>query len=491
METRTPELRRVVTMVLFALSCTGLLLFLWLSFGGTIPFATQGYRFQVAFPNANQLAAQADVRIAGVSVGKVVGTSLDPQGNRTMATIEMDQKFAPIHQDARAILRQKTILGEAYIELTPGTPNSPPVPDGGMLPRGQVTNAVQLSDILDALDPTTRRAFQVWQQQLAIALRGNGQNLNNVFGNLPAFAADTTDLLQVLNIEHAAVVRLVRNGGTVFSSLSQSQSTLRNLIMSAEATFATTAANNNQLATIVRQFPAFLDESKATFARTAAFAVDANPLVKELEPVAQQLGPTLQAVHTLAPDLQNLFVELGPLVTASKSGLPAISDVLNGAIPVLGSLGPFLEQLNPILNWLSLHQQLTSDFISLGPSAMAGKSTELGGNGVTCNGAPCAHYLPQVALTSLASSPGFATTRGPGSSRGNTYPPSLWGANPLTFSAGGRFTGSFAFASWDCPGGPRPANTSTSTQACWVAPPLPGAKPGQIPRILQANYSSK
>ena len=31
-------------MVLFALSCVGLLLFLWLSFGGTIPFNPQGYR---------------------------------------------------------------------------------------------------------------------------------------------------------------------------------------------------------------------------------------------------------------------------------------------------------------------------------------------------------------------------------------------------------------------------------------------------------------
>ena len=52
-------------MVLFALSCVGLLLFLWLSFGGTMPFNAQGYRFNVAFPNAYDLADQADVRIAG------------------------------------------------------------------------------------------------------------------------------------------------------------------------------------------------------------------------------------------------------------------------------------------------------------------------------------------------------------------------------------------------------------------------------------------
>ena len=102
----------------------------------------------------------------------------------------MDNKYAPIHENARAILRLKTILGETYVQLTPGTPNSPAVPDGGLLPRGQVTNAVQLSDIFDALDPKTRAAFRSWQQQLAKAIQGNDQNLNDVIGNLPQFAAD-------------------------------------------------------------------------------------------------------------------------------------------------------------------------------------------------------------------------------------------------------------------------------------------------------------
>jgi len=88
METSSPSIGKIVTIVLFTLSCIGLLLFLWLSFGGTIPFNPQGYEFRVSFPNADQLADQADVRIAGVSVGKVIAKSLDPQGNRTIATIE-------------------------------------------------------------------------------------------------------------------------------------------------------------------------------------------------------------------------------------------------------------------------------------------------------------------------------------------------------------------------------------------------------------------
>jgi phospholipid/cholesterol/gamma-HCH transport system substrate-binding protein len=52
MTTATPSLRRVLVMVAFALSCFGLLLFLWVSFGGPVPLKPKGYQFKVAFPEA-------------------------------------------------------------------------------------------------------------------------------------------------------------------------------------------------------------------------------------------------------------------------------------------------------------------------------------------------------------------------------------------------------------------------------------------------------
>src|SRR5204862_450657 len=86
----------------------------------------------------NGTPAAAAVRIAGVSVGKVIPKPLDPQGNRTIATIQLDNQYAPLRKDARAILRTKTIIGETYVEITPGSPSAPPIPDGGLLSRSQV-----------------------------------------------------------------------------------------------------------------------------------------------------------------------------------------------------------------------------------------------------------------------------------------------------------------------------------------------------------------
>ncbi|MGI8428522.1 MAG: MlaD family protein [Solirubrobacteraceae bacterium] len=503
MQTGTPSFVKVITMVLFALSCVGLLLFLWLSFGGTLPLNAQGYRIRVSFQNADQLATQADVRVAGVSIGRVIGKSLDPQGNRTIATIQIDTKFAPIRQDARAILREKTILGETYVAMTRGTPNSPAVADGGLLSRGHVTHAVQLDEVYNTFDAGTRRAFRGWQQQLARTVRGNDQNLNSVLGNLPPFAADATDVLRVLDIQHVAVERLLQNGGTVFGALNASPAALHNLITTAQTTFATTAANHTALTRVLHAFPAFLDQTKTTMARLQSFSLNTDPLLGELQPVARDLGPTLHSVRVLSPDLRSLFFHLGPLITASRTGLPALRDVLHGAQPLLGSVGPFLEQLNPVLTWLSLHQQLVSDFISVGAAGLAAKTTSFAGGGLSCGSTSCGHALRQYNILGLEtlSLPVAGATRN-ANNRGNTYPPPLWLADPRNFSAGGNFPGSFALPSWDCRNtgaggdGSVAANSLPAPlgrEACWVAPPLGPlvGQPGKFPQILSAKYPSR
>ena len=83
-----------------------------------------------------QLAQQSDVRISGVSVGKVVSVSLDRHTGLTKAVMQIDTQYAPRPADTRAILRQKSLLGETYVELSPGSQTGPKLPDGGTLPRG-------------------------------------------------------------------------------------------------------------------------------------------------------------------------------------------------------------------------------------------------------------------------------------------------------------------------------------------------------------------
>ena len=170
----------------------------------SVPFGPSGYRIDVAFPQANELATGADVRIAGVNVGTVVGLTLDKQDSRTLATLQISRQYAPIPRNTRATLRIKTLLGETYVELSDGNPASGQLRDGGRLPDGQVAPDVTLDQILATFDPKTRRAFQTWMQAQAGAVMDRGEDINASFGELPAFIDSAENLTSTLNTQSAA-----------------------------------------------------------------------------------------------------------------------------------------------------------------------------------------------------------------------------------------------------------------------------------------------
>src|SRR4051794_12903214 len=155
MQKQAPSFGRIFIMAAFALSCFGLLLFLWLAFGGSIPLKPKGYEFKVPFKEATSLAVEADVRISGVPVGKVKSIKLAKNGYNE-ATIQLDPRYAPLPSDARAILRQKTLLGETYVELTPGSRFAPKLKEGATLSAAQVSPTVELDEIFRAFDDKTR-----------------------------------------------------------------------------------------------------------------------------------------------------------------------------------------------------------------------------------------------------------------------------------------------------------------------------------------------
>jgi phospholipid/cholesterol/gamma-HCH transport system substrate-binding protein len=481
MQTSTPSAGKVATMVVFALSCFGLLLFLWLSFGGPVPLKPQGYRIKVAFPEAAQLGLEADVRVAGVNIGKVRAKDIDPRRrNRTIATIEVDPSYAPIARDARAMLRQKTLLGETYVEISPGRRDrAGAVPDKGFLADGQVRPSVQLDEIFEALDPQTRLAFSAWQRDMAAAIRGHGRDLNDALGTLPAFADDGTDLLRVLDGQQEAVQRLIRNTGVVFGALTEDERKLHDLVVNAGRTFDVTARRQASLAETFRIFPTFLDESRLTFARLERFSRDTDPLVRDLRPAVQDLVPTLRDVRALSPDLRRTFTDLDPLITASKTGLPALRETLDGARPLVGSLQPFLEELNPMLQWLEYHQVDTADFISNGAATLADTVP-------TVTDREVGHYLRQFGPVG-PETVGMYPDR-PAASRGNSY------LNPGALS-GQKRARAMMFPSFDCAnaGGERMTKIKDESDApsCFVQDP-PAWPPGnarRYPHVEKADYS--
>jgi phospholipid/cholesterol/gamma-HCH transport system substrate-binding protein len=417
----------MLAMAVFALSCFGLLIFLWLSFGGSIPLKPQKYRLQVSVPEASTLANESDVRMSGITIGKVKSKALDKGAVATKVTLDIDPKFAPLPKDTKFILRQKTLLGETYAELTPGDPHKGYLKDGGIIPRTSVEKTVELDEIFSAFDKPTRQAFQKWVAQSALAIKGKkgnpdstAQSLNDALGNLGPFASDASDVLGVLDRQQGDLSRLIRNTGEVFGAISERDHALQHLITNSDQVFTATNSRDKALRQIFQIFPTFLDESKATLARLQTFSNNTKPLVTELQPVARKLNPTVKDLAGLSPDLRQLFRDLDPLITVSKQNLPDAARFLRGAAPVLDGLHSFLQELNPVLSYFNYDARPITSFLSNGAATANYRFKTDSGHVM--------HALAQYGILNTERNFGFGATpeqegnRIPKIERANAYP---------------------------------------------------------------------
>lgn len=404
---QAPGVGRIAAMVAFALSCVGMTIFLWMTFGGPMPLTPESYRFSAAIPEAPTLAVEADVRIAGVDVGKVKKKELDRGAARTLVEVELEPRYAPIPRDTRVVLRQKTLLGENYLELIPGRRSAPMLADGGRLPDAQVEETTELDEIFSAFDRPTQRALATIARESARGLRGGrSRDLNDALGNLAGMATDGEALLRVLNREDVSLRRLVRNGGTVFGALNERRGAMRELVVNADATLAALASQDDSLAQTVQVLPTFLDEARTTVARLERSALAAAPLIRDLKPVADDLRPTVRDLGDLAPNLELTFRRLNPLIDASRRGVPALERTARGARPVVEAVHPFAQEFNPIVSMLGFYQQRVASFLANGGAPL---NYTLGGEHAAAN----TPVVDPRSFTQIVDRPEF--------DRGNTY----------------------------------------------------------------------
>jgi phospholipid/cholesterol/gamma-HCH transport system substrate-binding protein len=351
---RPPSIGEIAIMVVFALSCFGLLTYIWKSFGGPSPLAPQGYRVVIDFDEATQLSDTADVRISGISVGRVKKSELGT--DRTRVEIEIEERYAPIPRDTRAIVRQKTLLGESYVELTPGNRTGPKLFDGERLRRGQVQQTTELDEVTRALDLETRRQLQRFVKAVQ-AIDGEGDDLNAALGQLPGFTTDSTTLLRTLDRQHRAVRQLVRDGGAVFDALGRRQGELSGLVRAADAVLTTTARRDRDLAETVRILPTTLRELRPTLEQVKELSIEARPLVRDLRPGARALSPALRDATVLAPQAEALFGDVDRLVSVSREGVPAATRIVRAAHPLFKLLPPTLREAQPIVDYLGIYKE--------------------------------------------------------------------------------------------------------------------------------------
>jgi ABC-type transporter Mla subunit MlaD len=297
----------------------------YLAFAKQVPFVDEGYELRATFDNAATLRPSSPVRIAGVGVGEV--TSVDAQGDAAEVTFTVSDEGRPIHDDATIEIRPRLFLeGNFFLDLDPGSPSEAELGEGEEIPVSQTATAVQLDEVLTALQEPQRRGLQR-------ALEGFGTALTYQ----PTAADDLTQDPDVHGETAAeALNQALRDGGPAGRDtsivnealLGEGEHDLSGMIRGQRALFGQLEASETELQSLITNFNvtagALADEASALSAS-----------IEELAPTLEQARPSLRAVSDALPPLRSLAVELEP----SVAELPGTID----------AAGPWLDQAEPLL----------------------------------------------------------------------------------------------------------------------------------------------
>lgn len=338
-------------LVAFLAACGAVFLLMWRFAGGDINPLDHPYRVQAVVPNAVALAVHADVRQAGVKIGEV--TKIADRGDTAVLMLQLDGDHAPAYRNARVLVRAKTLSGENYVALDPGTPAAGRIPSGGTLDLRHAGQAVQLDQILSSLDRTRRRSLQRVLDGLGSGLRGRGADLNRFLEASAAVIHESAPVNAVLAADRRQVASLVDDLGVVTRSLGDRADAIQLLTRRARTLSEAVASRDDALRATFDALPGFLRQARATAGGLGAFGRQATPVVGDLAAATEQLTPAVRNLRPAAAETRRTMAALASFTaraTPLAAHLRPFSDV---ATRFAGPLEALLREVNPLQEYLA------------------------------------------------------------------------------------------------------------------------------------------
>ncbi len=345
------------------IALVALAIFTFFAFAKDIPF-TKGYEMKAVFQNASALQLNSPVRVAGVDVGKVAKVqALGSDSTLTEVTLKIDDDGLPIHRDARLKIRPRIFLeGNFFVDVRPGTPGSPDLPDGGTIGPTQTAAPVQLDQVLGALKSSARRDLQKLVQGYGEAINGKptaaedatqdpstqgqraSESLNDSLEDAPDALRQTAIVNEaLLGTSPSDLSRLIRGNQRVAAALVRSEGNLKDLITNFSTTTGALAARQNDLRATVRELPRVLEAANPAFDSLNAAFPDTRAFAREIIPGVRETPATIEASLPWIAQTRALVrpSELGGAIGDLQPAVRDLAKFTDGTVRFLPQLDAF------------------------------------------------------------------------------------------------------------------------------------------------------
>ena len=313
--------------------------------------AAAGYTLNARFPDAGQLVKGALVEVAGRPVGKVSRIELTPDGQAQVVMTIHDHGLTPLHEGTSAAIRAVGLASvtNRFVELSPGPPSAPKIPDGGVLTADHTRGIVDLDQLLDSFDPATRKHFQgiVREAAAALAQPAAGQfNQGLAFFN-PALA-QIGAFEDELTSDRAALEQDVTATAAAAHALGAQPATLRGALRNTSQALTQLAAHRAGLADALARAPGVLTRARSTLRDVSQTLPSVDPLLQGLRPAAPGLARLLRQLVPVTHDALPLFKQVRALLPQAQRALAPIPALAKAAAPALATGTQALAALTPV-----------------------------------------------------------------------------------------------------------------------------------------------
>jgi phospholipid/cholesterol/gamma-HCH transport system substrate-binding protein len=359
------EFVAVILMVFLALAVGGFILShqrfylpAWVPVLGTNFFELKGEfsTAQSVTPGQGQT-----VDIAGVPVGEIKRVELND--GRAVVTMSIRDKYKDlVKRDATMLLRPKTGLKDMVIELQPGTPGTPRVPEGYMIPVSQTRPDVNLDEILSNLDRDTRDYLRLLVAGGGEALKDNGANFRNTFRRFEPLGRDVKKLTKLLAQRRHNLANLIHNLQLLVTEVGTKDKQLSELVVSQNAVFEAFANQDANLRETFRLLPGTLRTTNSALAKSDELSKLLGPTLRKLRPGARALDNAQRATADFArATIPPIRDQVRPFARQAQPAARALRPATRDLAKIVPRLRESFDVINTLLNALGYNPPGTEE----------------------------------------------------------------------------------------------------------------------------------
>jgi ABC-type transporter Mla subunit MlaD len=289
------------------------------------------YVVRAIFDDASFAANGEDVRIAGANVGSIQSLGVT-KSNRAAVTITVtDPRFAPFHADATCAIRPQSLIGEEYVDCTPGTAGAPRlkrITSGAgagsyYLPVTRTSSPIDSDIVQDVSTEPVRQSLAVIIDEFGTGLAARGSDLNAVIHRANPALGDTDKVLQILARQNHVLARLATDSDTVLAPLARERRQISGFVTQANTTAVASAARANDISQTFKLFPSSLQQLRPLMADLGTLADQGTPLLTSLGQSASALGQQFANLTPFAAKARTALIDLGASASQSQPSLVA------------------------------------------------------------------------------------------------------------------------------------------------------------------------